>query len=123
MFSKYNNVLWKQTIIYKNIPIPFFHATVSWDDTTYNWSNPIFQYSSNQWNIQISDDGKSRVLKQYTNGILSWHTIQYFVCQTDNDFVVDEYDAYNTKLARVVFSQDLSVRPLLWIILHKDIAT
>ena len=108
MFSSGNHIAWTQTLIYKNVPIPFFHASVSWDDKTYHWKHALFRYSSTQWTVQLSEDGRSSVLQQYTNGILSWHTIQYFVSQTKNEFVVDEYDMHHNKLARVLYSRVLS---------------
>jgi hypothetical protein len=100
-FESFNNKKLYQTlsvtIFNKNIKIPFFHPTVSWNNSKYNWAyNPL--QIKKEWIIKKSKNDNTRYLKQYdASGDLTWFSKQVIINATNNYITVKEYDMLNNK--------------------------
>jgi hypothetical protein len=100
-FESFNNKQLYQTlslpIFNKSIKIPFFHPTVSWNNSKYNWAYDPLQIKK-EWIIKKSKNDNTRYLKQYdASGGLTWFSKQVIISATNDSITVKEYDMLNDK--------------------------
>jgi hypothetical protein len=100
-FESFNNKKLSQTlrlpIFNKSIEIPFFHPTVSWNNSKYNWEYNLLQLKQ-EWIIKKSKNDNTRYLKQCdASGNVTWFSKQVIISATNDSITVKEYSMLNKK--------------------------
>ncbi len=87
------------------MPIPYFHATVCWDDFKYAWNHPLL--GPKEWFVQNVDSKRRYLVQINTNNEIYWYSRQNIVETSKDSIIVDEFniiDGKETLIGRVKYS-------------------